>query len=371
MAGIYLHIPFCKKACHYCNFHFSTSLRLKEEMLAAMHEEISLQRTYLEGIPIETIYFGGGTPSLLSGQEINQFVEKIEAVFTLAENVEFTLEANPDDITAEKIRELKDTRINRISLGIQSFFEEDLVFMNRSHSAGQSKKSIELLLSAGYSNLTIDLIYGTPTMNDEQWIDNLEIAFGYAVPHLSCYCLTVEPKTALAHFVKKGMVKPVDEVQAGRQFEMLMNRAEAGGYEHYEISNFARPGYRARHNSNYWKGESYLGLGPSAHSFNGTSRQWNLANNAKYIKQIRTAEQWYVQEQLTAQDRYNEYIMTSLRTSWGCRLDNIPGQYQAYFLQRVNGFINSQLVEEERSTYRLSQKGKLLADAITADLFVV
>ncbi|RMG82695.1 MAG: radical SAM family heme chaperone HemW, partial [Bacteroidetes bacterium] len=261
MAGIYLHIPFCKQACHYCNFHFSTSLRFKADMIQAMLVELNLQKDYLAGETIETIYFGGGTPSLLSADEVLFFYEKIAALHPLAPNPEITLEANPDDLTDEKIKALRKTPVNRLSIGIQSFSDEDLRFMNRAHNAGEALESLRRALDAGFENITVDLIYGSPTTSDEQWAANLQTVFDFKIPHLSCYCLTVEPKTALAHFVKTGKAPPVDEARAVRHFEILTEAMQAEGYEQYEISNFAKPGWYSRHNSSYWKGKKYLGIG--------------------------------------------------------------------------------------------------------------
>ncbi|MCR9286613.1 radical SAM family heme chaperone HemW [Saprospiraceae bacterium] len=373
MAGIYIHIPFCKQACHYCNFHFSTSLKYKSQMVNAIMAEIDIQRDYLKGEQIETIYFGGGTPSLLSKEDLDLFFEKIYAVHTVSENPEITFEANPDDLTLEKLRELKQTRINRLSIGIQSFSEEDLQYMNRAHNAKEAENCIRFAQDLGFENLTIDLIYGSPTTSDLQWETNLQTVFDHQIPHISCYCLTIEPKTALAHFVKVGKAKPVDEHQSARQFEMLIHAMKRNEYEHYEISNFAKEGWYSKHNSNYWKGAKYLGLGPSAHSFDGESRQWNIANNAQYLKAIQNGFSSFEKEIISPETRYNEYVMTSLRTSWGCDLNElkkIGGEFEKFFLKNVIPFITNELVEEKRNRiYILTEKGKLLADNIAMELF--
>lgn len=373
MAGIYIHIPFCKQACHYCNFHFSTSLKYKSQMVNAIMAEIDIQRDYLKGEQIETIYFGGGTPSLLSKEDLDLFFEKIYAVHTVSENPEITFEANPDDLTLEKLRELKQTRINRLSIGIQSFSEEDLQYMNRAHNAKEAENCIRFAQDLGFENLTIDLIYGSPTTSDLQWETNLQTVFDHQIPHISCYCLTIEPKTALAHFVKVGKAKPVDEHQSARQFEMLIYAMKRNEYEHYEISNFAKEGWYSKHNSNYWKGAKYLGLGPSAHSFDGESRQWNIANNAQYLKAIQNGFSSFEKEIISPETRYNEYVMTSLRTSWGCDLNElkkIGGEFEKFFLKNVIPFITNELVEEKRNRiYILTEKGKLLADNIAMELF--
>ena len=336
-----------------------------------MLEEIELQKDYLSEETIETIYFGGGTPSLLSAQEINTFTQKIQNTFSLSPNAEITLEANPDDLTDEKIQSLKDTAVNRFSVGVQSFFDKDLQFMNRSHNSDQAQKSIEKLIETGFENLTIDLIFGTPGMDLKQWETNLKMAFDYQIKHLSCYSLTVEPKTALNHFIKSGKIKPLDDNKAREQFEYLIEKANSNGYIHYEISNFAAPGYFAKHNSNYWRNKSYLGIGPSAHSYNGNNRQWNIAHNIKYIKQVELREPWFTKETLTPIDQYNEYVMVSLRTIWGCNIEFIDESFRHYFLKTVQQFIDSADVANERNNYLLTHKGKFIADHIATELFWV
>ncbi len=373
MPGIYLHIPFCKQACHYCNFHFTTSLKHKGAIVAAILKELELQRDYLGGAEIGSVYFGGGTPSLLEVSELEQIFSKITALHRIAANAEITLEANPDDLTAEKLSALRRyTPVNRLSIGIQSFNDEDLRWMNRAHSAAHAHACLRDALAAGFDDLTIDLIYGAPTTSDAQWAENLQLAFEYGILHLSCYCLTVEDGTALGTFVRKGQQPPVDEEKAARQFEHLMSAAAERGYEHYEISNFALPGRYARHNSSYWRGEHYLGIGPSAHSFNGHSRQWNLANNALYIKALEENKIPFEAETLTPAQRYNEYVMTSLRTMWGTDLEKIREMgepFAVYFRQEVGVFLNNGTIENVGKIYRLSPAGKLLADGIAAELF--
>lgn len=374
MPGLYLHIPFCKQACHYCNFHFSTSLKYKAELLTAMQQEIAAQKDYLATKTLQSIYFGGGTPSLLNQTEIEQFFHTIRKYYTIAEDAEITLEANPDDLSLDKLKALKDTPINRLSIGIQSFSDDDLKFMNRAHNASEAEACLEHALQVGFKNLTIDLIYGTPTTSDQQWQQNMDTLVRYGIPHISSYCLTVEPKTALDHFVKTGKSQAVDEEQAARQFEMLMQTMRDHGYEHYEISNFAKPGWYARHNSSYWLGEPYLGIGPSAHSFNGESRQWNVAHNVKYIKAIteNRLHDVYELEALTVTQRYNEYIMTGLRTKWGCRLEKIRDFgdiYEQHFEQSIRGYIQDGLAIQANDQIILTDQGKLLADRIAMELF--
>ncbi|MCS6929801.1 MAG: radical SAM family heme chaperone HemW [Saprospiraceae bacterium] len=376
MAGLYIHIPFCKQACFYCNFHFSTVLRLKSDLLKAILTELELRRNYLGGLPLSSVYLGGGTPSLLEAAELVALFKRIEALFPVQPNAEITLEANPDDLTKEKLYELRQyTPINRLSIGVQSFFDADLQWMNRVHNAQQALNCISNAQALGFSNLTIDLIYGLPESPDTHWEENLRLAFSLEVPHLSCYCLTIEEGTALAHFVRSGKSKPVDEERAARQFEYLMDEAERHGYEHYEISNFARPSCYARHNSSYWLGEPYLGVGPSAHSFDGVSRQWNIANNALYIKAIEENRIPAEREVLSLAQRYNEYVMTHLRTMWGCCSSHIAKHfgsvYLEYFEKQVQPFIALGQVHVHHDTYSLTRAGKLLADRIASALFWV
>jgi oxygen-independent coproporphyrinogen III oxidase len=373
MAGIYLHIPFCKQACHYCNFHFSTSLRNKEALLAALQQEIRLQKDYLQNAPIETVYFGGGTPSLLSADEINQLFEVLQQYHSISPKAEVTLEANPDDLSEAKLRSYQQTPINRLSIGIQSFSETDLRYMNRAHNSDEAKTCVQRAQSIGFQNLTVDLIYGSPTTSNAQWLENLETVVRLNVPHLSCYCLTVEPDTALGRFVEKGKVAPVSDAHGAVQFELLMSFLEQNGYEQYEISNFAQPNCYAQHNSNYWSGIPYLGLGPSAHSFNGTSRQWNVANNANYIQQLGQQQLPFEIEHLTLAQRYNEYVMTSLRTMWGCNLDKINEfgtSFSTYFLENSASFLKEGLIlEKEKNKFVLSNQARFRADGIASELF--
>ena len=376
MSGIYIHIPFCKQACYYCNFHFSTSLKYKNELIDALLQEISMQADYLKGQKVQTIYFGGGTPSLLSADEVKRIFEQLNQYFDIASDFEMTLEANPDDLTANKIKAFRKTPINRFSIGIQSFIDKDLQFMNRSHDSKQAENCIRLAQDANFNNLTIDLIYGTPTMNDAAWQSNLDKAISFNIPHISAYCLTVEPKTALDYFVKKGKAPAVDEEQAAHQFEILIETLAKNDFLHYEISNFCRKGQESRHNSSYWKGQSYLGLGPSAHTFNGHSRQWNIANNAQYIQRIQAGQSAVAEvEQLTDNQRFNEYLMTSLRTIWGCDLVKIEEDFGLDFLTFLNKnsqkFKANDLLIEENKHLFLTSKGKFLSDGIISDLMQV
>jgi oxygen-independent coproporphyrinogen III oxidase len=375
MAGLYLHIPFCKQACNYCNFHFSTSLRLKDELLEALKAEIALQKHYLDGQIIETVYFGGGTPSLLRPEEIMEIWDVIETSFPNQNLKEVTLEANPDDLSNDYLKALKSTPINRLSIGIQSFHDKDLQYMNRAHNAREADYAVKAAQDAGLDNISIDLIYGTPTMSDKEWLQNIQTALALNVTHISSYALTVEPKTALAHAIEKGKTKEPDNSQTAYQFEQLMQSLTTAGFEHYEISNFALPGKYAIHNTNYWKGKHYLGLGPSAHSYNNKSRQWNVANNAAYIKSILAEKKIPFEiEQLSFENQFNEYVMISLRTMWGADLNYMASNFGTDttedFLNNCRQFIEEGKIEVNDQNVMLTQKGKLLADGIASELFI-
>ncbi len=370
MSGIYIHIPFCKQACHYCNFHFSTSLRYKNELIAALLREIEISVSSGVAAPdnIETIYFGGGTPSLCNKDEIQSIIEKLRSFFNVSPAAEITLEANPDDISKEKLNDWKQAGINRLSIGIQSFFEEDLVWMNRAHNAKQAIDSLQLAV-ATFDNITIDLIYGTPGLTDEKWKQNVEKAIFSGVPHLSCYALTVEPKTPLDKLIRQHRSEDIDPGKQSEQFLLLMQWLEDAGYEHYEISNFAKPGFRSRHNSSYWQGKKYLGFGPSAHSFDGNARWWNIANNNIYIDSIKKGIIPFEKEQLTPTQKLNEFIMISLRTSEGLDLSRINETKSKDLQAASRKYIENGLVKLENNNLRLTQEGKLLADGIASDLF--
>ena len=374
MPGIYLHIPFCKKACHYCNFHFSTSLKLKNDFLAALLKEIKLRKEYIGDETIETIYFGGGTPSILSAEELKTVLEAIYEQYTVATGAEITLEANPDDISADLLQQWKTAGINRLSIGVQSFFDEHLAWMNRAHTAGQAIRSIEMAQQKGFNNITIDLIYGIPGLSDEQWKQNVEQALALNIPHLSCYALTVEPATALQKMIAQKKAADVAPEAQAQQFLQLMDWLGKAGYEHYEISNFAKPGFHSRHNSSYWNGKHYLGLGPSAHSFNGKSRQWNVANNALYIKALGQDRLEMETETLSTAQQLNEYIMISLRTTEGIDMKLVDARFGEKESARLRGladkYIKSGKIVATAGTLRLTTEGKLFADGIAADLFV-
>lgn len=376
MAGIYFHIPFCKQACHYCDFHFSTSLKHRDSLVDALCREVTLQSEYLapHDAAIETVYFGGGTPSLLSASDIDRLIGAVENHFTINRDAEVTIEANPDDLDDAYLRALRTTPINRFSIGIQSFFEEDLRWMNRAHNAVEAQGAIKRVQDAGYANITADLIYGYPLLSDAKWQSNIGRLVEAGVPHISAYAMTVEPRTALAMFIQKGKQLAMDETQAAAQFNQLMDALASADFIHYEISNFARPGNDARHNGNYWKGVPYLGIGPSAHSFDGDTRQWNIRNNAHYIRAIQAGSIPCEKERLTNVDKVNEYIMTALRTIWGLDLDVAE---QRFGLRHRNAlavalspFVANGDIAMEGSVAALTRKGKLFADHIAAELFI-
>ncbi len=371
-AGIYIHIPFCKQACHYCNYHFSTSLKKKEELINALTKELELRKDEFKNTIVETIYFGGGTPSLLTSAELQFLIDSVYKNFSVSDHPEITLEANPDDLTKDRIIELSKSPINRLSIGIQSFFESDLKLMNRAHNAEEAKSCLEEATKY-FDNISLDLIYGVPGASNTQWIENIEMALGYNVSHISCYALTVEPKTALASFIKKGIIDNVDDEQARDQFYILKDKLEASGFVHYEFSNFGKEGYFSRNNSAYWEGKSYLGIGPSAHSFNGKQRGWNVSNNSKYIKAIQQNELPIEIENLTLTDQYNEYIMTSLRTIWGVSFAKVENDFgtvfRDYLIEQSEVFINQHLLYIEGQYIRVTREGQFLNDGIASELF--
>ncbi len=374
MSGIYIHIPFCKQACHYCNFHFSTSLKSKDVLVSAICKEILIQKNYLTEKSLSSIYFGGGTPSLLTDEELGQIFTTIGQVFSWDNKTEITLEANPDDITFEKLNSFKKWGINRLSIGIQSFFDEDLKWMNRAHNANEAEFCIKMAQDAGFDNITMDLIYGSPTTTHEMWAKNIDIALSLDIPHISSYCLTVEENTALHHHVKTGKKSAPDSDKASRQYTSLIDRLTAFGYDHYEISNFAKPEKYAIHNTNYWKGVHYLGIGPSAHSYNGDTRTWNIANNQKYIHALQEGKIPSETETLNINTQYNEYIMTGLRTMWGvdlAKIKNFGDSFSSYFVENIIDEIKAGFVIQDGSNFTLTQAGKHFADGVASNLFWV
>jgi len=373
MAGIYIHIPFCKQACHYCDFHFSTSLKKKDELIAALVKEIKLRKDELKGT-VETIYFGGGTPSLLEISELRLLIDEVFDNFEVAENPEITIEVNPDDLTEKLLYQLTSSPINRLSIGVQSFFEEDLKLMNRAHNAEEAEKCIAFAKKY-FSNISIDLIYGIPEMTNERWLANVEKALKLNIPHLSCYALTVEPKTALENFIKRGIVPPVEDDVAQEHHRLLIEKTEAAGYENYEFSNFSKPAWHSKNNTAYWQGKPYLGIGPSAHSYDGERRSWNVANNTVYIKKIEAGELPLERETLSTQDRYNEYVMTRLRTAAGISMKEISVQFgqhfENYLLQQAVHHIETGLLSYNNKHITVTKKGKFLSDGIASDLFLI
>lgn len=372
MSGIYLHIPFCKKACNYCNFHFSTNQQKMDDLVHALAEEIKLQQHYFSDT-VETIYFGGGTPSLLKPAHLSFLLNTIHQYFKVSNEAEITLEVNPDDIDSIKVKEWKSLGVNRLSIGVQSFQETDLQWMGRAHNALQARDCIKLAQEAGITNLSIDLIYGGPTLPHEKWKLNLKTAIDLGIPHLSCYALTVEPKTALALKINRQELPDINTQHQSEQFEMLQSITGEAGYEQYEISNFALPGKRSKHNSSYWSGAYYLGLGPSAHSFNGISRQWNISNNSLYIQSIKKGDIPFEIEVLTPVQQTNEYIMTALRTVEGISAErlNIIGRQDIFhvLVKEAQKFIQQGLMECSNEYLRICPQGKFMADGIAAELF--
>ncbi|MCX7550951.1 radical SAM family heme chaperone HemW [Xanthomarina sp. F2636L] len=382
-AGVYIHIPFCKQACFYCDFHFSTSHKKKEELVQALAKELFLRKDEFNNQIIETIYFGGGTPSLLSLDELQFLIAEVYKNYKVTEDPEITLEANPDDLNKKQIIELSKSPVNRLSIGIQSFFEDDLKSMNRAHSSEEAKNCLSLATQY-FDNITIDLIYGIPNMSLEKWNKNLQMTFDFGVNHISSYALTVEPKTALASFIKKGEYPPMDDELAQLHFNHLITKTKAQGFVHYEVSNFGKPNYFSKHNTSYWQGKPYLGIGPSAHSFNEHTRSWNVSNNTRYIKSIEENSLPSTKEILTIQEQYNEYVMTGLRTIWGVSLEKVAKDfgedYKSYLLKTSEKFIEKDLLvitedldAKQNSIQKLktTEKGWFLVDGIAAELFMI
>ena len=380
MAGIYIHIPFCKQACFYCDFHFSTSLKKKDELISCLIKELEIRKKELQNETIETIYFGGGTPSLLSVVEIQSIIDATNSNYTVIENPEITLEANPDDLMSVRAQsrtifeDYKKVGINRLSIGIQSFFEDDLKLMNRAHNAEEAKKCLSLA-TRYFDNITVDLIYGIPNMSAEKWQENLQTVFDFGINHISSYSLTVEPNTVLDSFIKKGKYPPLNEELAKQHFDILVSETAKNGFVHYEISNFGKPDFFSKHNTSYWRQKKYIGIGPSAHSFTKTHRSWNVANNAKYIKSILENKLPNEVEKLSKEDLFNEYVMTGLRTIWGVSLEKIKNDfgetYIDYLENQSKKYIDEELLYIENQILKTTQKGKFLADGIASDLFII
>ena len=374
MSGIYIHIPFCKQACHYCDFHFSTNLKKKDEMVLALAKEIEMRKSEFQDEIVETIYFGGGTPSILQIADLKFLIDAVYKNYKVVENPEITVEANPDDLTENRIIELSNNKVNRLSIGIQSFFEDDLQLMNRAHNVEEAKKCLEIATHY-FDNISIDLIYGVPEMSNEKWLQNIETALSFGVPHISSYALTVEPKTALHSFIQKGIIPQPDDEVAQEHFQILVDKLSENGFIHYELSNFGKENYFSKNNSSYWLGKKYIGIGPSAHSYDGKNRGWNVSNNSRYIKSIQENKLPIEIETLTKTDRYNEYIMTGLRTIWGVSFERIEQEfgktYLDYLNQQAAKFIEDHLLFVDDNILRTTKKGKFLSDGIASDLFLL
>ena len=375
MAGIYIHIPFCKQACHYCDFHFSTNLENRAPIVQALSEELVLQRDYLGGEEVNTLYFGGGTPSVLTLRELDQILDTVHKTFSVNPHAEVTLEANPDDLSREKLKALRQAGINRLSVGIQSFDDAVLKFLHRAHDAALAKRCIFDAYEVGFQNISLDLIYAIPDQDEVVWERNIEEALRLKPQHISSYSLTIEEKTTFGRWAAKGKLRPVGDDTAGHQLLVLVDRLERAGFEQYEVSNFSLPGFQSKHNSSYWRSEKYLGVGPSAHSYNGASRQFNVSNNAFYLKALQERRIPATIEVLTREDQINDYLLTTLRTSWGTDLARILNLWGYDLLAAHEGYIGA-LVENghallESRVLRLTKNGKLLADKIASDLFLL
>ncbi len=373
MAGIYIHIPFCKQACHYCDFHFSTNLSLQNQLIHCIIKEVQIRKDYLEQKEINTIYFGGGTPSLLNESQIADILNALYKHFSISKNVEITFEGNPDNLQLEYLNILKINTINRLSIGIQSFYDPFLKYMNRIHNAVDSTICVKNAQQVGFNNISIDLIYGIPSENHVLWEIDLEKAKELNVQHISSYCLTIEPGTVFGRQKKKGTLVVADDDFTANQYQLLLKHLKTDGFEQYEISNFSKPGFISQHNSNYWKDKPYLGLGPGAHSYNGNSRGSNVANNPAYIKSITNESPPITVEHLSLKDKANDYILTSLRTIWGCDLNRLKNFYQVnsdHFYLPLKKMEQEGLVTIQNDVATLTLKGMLLADSISAELFV-
>jgi len=374
LAGIYIHIPFCKQACFYCDLHFSTSLQKKDEMINSLIRELQIRKNELQNTPIETIYFGGGTPSVLSVDEIQLLMNAVYDTYPVIENPEVTLEANPDDLTEEKIRAFSMSPINRLSIGVQSFFEKDLILMNRAHNSQEAKNCLSIATQY-FKNISVDLIYGIPNCTNQEWLENIRMALSFGISHISSYALTVEPKTALESLIKKGKIEMTSDQVAQEQFHLLTDELEKHHFVHYELSNFGKENYFSKNNTAYWLGKSYLGFGPSAHSFDGKKRSWNIRNNVTYIKSLQADKLPIEREVLTKTDQYNEYIMTGLRTIWGISLQkieqNFGKNYRTYLQNQSKKYIQQDLLYFEDKILKTTKKGKFLVDGIASDLFML
>jgi len=375
MAGIYIHIPFCKQKCYYCDFFSVVGFKEKGDFVKSLLKEIDIQKNYLGNASVDTIYFGGGTPSSLDIEEVKAILDKLHSTFNISSDAEITFEANPEDLEYGYLPDLKELGINRLSIGIQSFNDDDLLFMNRKHSSEQAIKSVERAIKAGFTNISIDLIYGFPNLDLERWKSNLEIALSLPVTHISAYHLTIEERTVFSHYLKKGIITEMDEEDSVEQFSLLIEMAEKSGFIQYETSNFAKDNMISKHNSNYWKQVPYLGLGPSAHSYNGESRQWNVSLVNKYIDGIEANNPEFEKEIIDDNMAYNEYILTSLRTMWGIDLEYVKERFSAdkynFLLSEIENQIELKHLKLTDNKAVLTKKGLFVSDAIMSDLMII
>jgi oxygen-independent coproporphyrinogen-3 oxidase len=374
MAGIYIHIPFCKKLCHYCDFYHVIAQDDNSAYIDALKKEAEMRQNYLAGEPVKTIYIGGGTPSVLTAGELENIIGFLGKLFVIEPENEITVELNPDDITGNYLKELRQININRISLGVQSWRDEDLKMMNRRHTALEAQDAIEKSINAGFDNISVDLIYGIPGMGIDNWASNLDKTLSFDIRHLSAYHLTIEPGTVFGKMKEKGVLEEVDEEESTAEFNLLIDKTTSAGFIHYEISNFGKPDYFSVHNTNYWKQVSYLGLGPSAHSFNGYSRQWNIRDLKKYIKALKGGKLLFEREELDIKTRFNEYIMTSLRTMWGIDLEYVEKIFEKegydYVVNLSGKFINYGLMKQENNNLVLTNQGKMISDNIISEMMM-
>lgn len=375
MAGLYIHIPFCAKRCLYCDFFSNTDMKFKEPYVSAVIREMQLRQEYIGEEPLDTIYFGGGTPSQLQQADFERIFKAIDCLFNISSCKEITLEANPDDMTPEYVASLRNLPFNRVSMGVQSFKEKDLHFLNRRHDREQALRAVGLCKENGIPNISIDLIYGLPGQTLEKWQENLDDAIHLEIPHISAYHLIYEEGTALYKLMEAGKVAPIEEELSVTLFSTLINRLAEAGYLHYEISNFARPGYFSQHNSSYWTGKKYIGIGPSAHSYDGESRQWNISSLPHYLEGIRTGIPNIEIEKLDINTKYNDFIITGLRTMWGIRTSDIREQFgeekQAYLERQAATYLHQGLLIYENDTLTLSKEGIFISDGIMSDLLWV
>lgn len=375
MSSLYIHIPYCKRVCYYCDFHFSVAMKNKDKLINSLKQELLMRKDYLGNAPLQSLYFGGGTPSVLEISEIEDVLNTVYALHSINSDAEVTFEANPDDLTREYLTGLRNLGINRLSIGVQSFHDKDLTWMNRRHNAAEAEHCIKLSQDCGFSNINIDLIYGLPTLSPDLWLKNLEKFVALEIPHLSAYHLTIEPKTVLGIWKKRGKVSEIAEEDSLKEFNMLVDFTSSHGYEHYEISNFCKDGKYSRHNLNYWMQGTYLGTGPSAHSYDGKSRQWNIAVNDTYIRNITQGLSYFDKEELSLSEQFNDYLLTHLRTRWGIQFDEVKGRfgedYFSHLQKELSRYNKSDVLHIDNNGAALTTKGKLVADRVISELMWV